>query len=452
MTRRQILLNIIAFSIIPVSIYSVTPYNGSMLNIIPYLRNTTAWWLIISIILFAFFMNSYYYREKGNSQNMKVVQWYLLWNVFCIIRGTFIAETYWDWKGLVGNIFALLIPIIAYTVTNKVVLQSILSSYVKYALPLFFIIGLAITTDAYGFYLMPISFLMLFFPVLTNRWKYVVVAFSLLVMTIDLGARSNVIKFGLPALAMLIYYFRAIVPLKSFEIVRLILIIIPIFLFSMAASGVFNIFRMDEYIKGDYESVEKDAKGQVVESNLTGDTRTFLYVEVLQTAKLYNSWWIGRSPARGNKSESFGDDDENGRGERLENEVAVLNVFTWTGVIGLILYLFVFYRASYMAVNHSKNIFVKIIGLMVAFRWAYSWVEDINIFSLNYLMLWVMIGVCFSKSFRSMTNREMTYWVRGIFNINYARLSRKKTLNTKTEKATNTNSDYISRQHGVNRF
>ena len=58
-------------------------------------------------------------------------------------------------------------------------------------------------------------------------------------------------------------------------------------------------------------------------------------------------------------------------------------------------------------------------GIYVAFRWFYSWVEDINNFSLNYFMLLLMIGLCFSHSFRIMSNYEVAIWARGIFDKRY---------------------------------
>ena len=436
MTKRQLLLRIISFSILLVAVFSVTLHPAPLTDIITYLQNTTAWWLIIVLILFVFWLYNYYFFKKRDIQNMKVVQWYLLWIIICIFRGLFIAQTYWDWKGLIGNTFGLLVPIVAYTATNKVILQSILSFYVKYTLPLFVIFAFIISTDAYGFYLVPISFLMLFFPVLPTPWKWVVAAITLLVLTIDLGARSNVIKFGLPVFFMLIYYSRARISVKLFEFVRKLLIIIPFILFLMAISGVFNVYNMDQYIKGNYKAPERDSKGQIVEDNLKNDTRTFLYIEVLQTAKIYNSWLIGRSPARGNISESFGEEDENNRGERLGNEVAILNVFTWTGIVGVVLYLFIFYRASYIAINQSNNVFSKMIGLYIAFRWLYAWVEDINYFTLTTVFLWLTIGLCFSKSFRSMSNNEVKYWVRGIFNVYNKELYRRKVLENQREKYT----------------
>ena len=419
MTKRELFTYIISFTMLLIAVFSVINFPGPFTNVMTYLQNTFFWWLIEALILVAFFLNSYYFLEKGNVQNLKVVQLYLLWNIICIFRGTLIAENYWDWKGLIGASFGMLIPIVTYSVTSKMVLQSMLSFYVKYALPLFVIIAFAITTDAYGFYLIPISFFMMFFPLLVVRWKIVIFAITMLVIIIDLGARSNVLKFGLPILLMSIYYFRTMITLKLFEFVRILLLITPILLFLMAISGVFNVFNMDQYIKGNYKVVERDSKGQLEESNLTTDTRTFLYVDVLQTAKIYDCWWFGRSPARGNISDSFGDEDKSGRGERLGNEAGILNVFMWTGMVGVICLLLVFYKASYLSIHQSNNIFSKIIGIYVAFRWLYIWVEDSGDFNLSTIFLWSMIGVCFSKSFRNMTNTEVKVWIRGILDNRY---------------------------------
>jgi hypothetical protein len=156
-------------------------------------------------------------------------------------------------------------------------------------------------------------------------------------------------------------------------------------------------------------------EGMALDVDLKADTRSFIYDEVLSSAKKYNSWLIGRSPARGYDSDSFGEEDMTGRWERPGCEVAILNIFTWTGIVGVILYLMVFYRASYLAINHSNNTFSKILGLFIAFRWLYAWVEDINYFTLTTVFLWFLIGLCYSKSFRIMTNKEVEYWVQGIF-------------------------------------
>jgi hypothetical protein len=148
-----------------------------------------------------------------------------------------------------------------------------------------------------------------------------------------------------------------------------------------------------------------------------------MYEEVLRSAKNYNYWVIGRSPARGNETFAFASllEEITGRNERYRNEANITNVFTWMGIIGVILYFLVFYKATYLAINKSNNIFSKLIGLFVAFRWMYAWVEDYYAFDMNNFVIWIMIGTCFSYSFRKMNNAEVIIWARGIFEPKYIR-------------------------------
>lgn len=408
------LLFILSFSILPVAIMSVVRFPRPQFDVLSNFNNTTFWWIIQALLLLLFWVSKNYFFEKANSDNLQVVKWYLWWNIFSFSRGLFIAEVYWDWKGLVANTFALLLPIVAFSATNKMLMQSIFSFFIRFSLPLFAVFAFLISKDAFGFFLVPISFLLLFLPAFTMRWKVILLFVSVFVIVADLGARSNVIKFAVPILISSIYYYRQFISNNHFELVRKLLFITPFILFGLAITGVFNVFKMEEYISGEYESVSVNAAEESTQ-NLIADTRTFLYVDVLKTADKYNTWWIGRSPARGNETEYFEESDVTGRGERLGNEVAILNIFTWTGIVGVLLYLVIFYKASNLAVNFSNNIYAKFCGLFIAFRWLYGWVEDINYFTLTTFMLWLTIGICFSKSFRKMSNKEVQQWVQGVF-------------------------------------
>ena len=421
--KKQIIRQVIPVTIFLITIYSVLAFVKVGVPMVSTLNNTTLWWGIsISILLF-FFLSKYSFFDKENTKNMKIVWFYLLWNAICIIRGLFLAETYWDWKGLVNNTMAILLPIVAYAATNKILVQSMLSFYVKYVLPLFLMFVVILRTDAYGFYLIPVSFLLLFLPALTLRQKILLLVLTGLVIVSDLGARSNVIKFGMPLLILILYYLRNIVRKKLLEIFRISLFVIPLIFFTLGVSGIFNIFNMDNYVQGEYTAMGTDATGAPVEESITADTRTFLYEEVLQSAKNNDYWLFGRTPARGNDSYTFGalTYQQTGRYERLANEIGLANVFTWTGIIGVILYTMIFFTASYLAVNKSNSIYAKLLGVYLAFRWLYSWVEDVNSFSLNYFMLMIIIGLCFSHSFRKMTDRNIIFWVRGIFDTRYVR-------------------------------
>ena len=424
--NKQIISQLTPILILFLAIYSVIPYIKTGVPMASLLDNTFLWWGISAFIIIVFFMSRYYFFDKRNSDNMMLIWIYLLWNLMCIVRGMFVAEIYWDWKGLIGNSMALLMPIIIFSATNKMVVQSLLATYIKFALPLFLLVGTIIRTDAYGFYLIPTSFLLFFLPVLTNRQKTLLLIAAVIVLGADLGARSNVIKFGIPFFILLIYVFRNKIPVKMIESLRITLIILPFLFLGLGVSGVFNIFKMNEYIKGEYTSMGVDGEGNIVEQDIIVDTRTFLYVEVLESAINNNYWLLGRTPARGNDSNTFGviAAELTGRNERLENEIGLANVFTWTGLVGVVLYFLIFYRASFLAINKSRNIYVKMLGVYVAFRWLYSWVEDINNFTLNYFMLMIMLGLCYSYSFRNMTDNEVTIWTRGIFDVRYIRLQK----------------------------
>lgn len=422
--NRQIISHLIPVTMLLMAIYSVLPFLNQGVPMAETLNNTTIWWGISFLILMIFFLSNRYFFDVRNQDNMLLVGIYLLWNIACIIRGTFIAEQYWDWKALIGNTLALMLPIVIFSSTNKMVVQSMLSFFMKYVFPLFVLFMPFVRTDAYGFYLIPISMLILFFPAITKWQKIILLLSTAVIIFADQGARSNIIKFGVPYFLLLLYYLRRFISVKTMEAVRVALFIVPLILFYLGVSGIFNVFNMNEYFKEDIMAQGVDQGGERVEQSMTVDTRTFLYEEVLGSAIDNDYWLLGRTPARGNDSMTFGPRiaEVTGRYERVTNEIGLANVFTWTGLVGVILYSLIFFRASYLAVNRSRNIYAKMMGIYVAFRWLYSWIEDVNNFSLNYFMLMIMIGLCFSESFRNMKNKDVVVWIRGVFDVKYQRL------------------------------
>jgi hypothetical protein len=128
---------------------------------------------------------------------------------------------------------------------------------------------------------------------------------------------------------------------------------------------------------------------------------------------------MGRTPARGNDSEHFGlfafEELKTGRYERYVNEVSILNIFTWTGLIGVVLYFMIFFKSVYLAIYKSNNFFMKVVGLYVMFRWMYAWVEDFNRFDIMNIVLWMLIAMCYSEQFRNMSDSEFKSWLNSIF-------------------------------------
>ncbi|KHJ38167.1 hypothetical protein PBAC_17080 [Pedobacter glucosidilyticus] len=410
--NKQQVIRYIPYSILFVSILSLNPY-----SIYP-IGNTATTWIINMLILFSFYSVKPYLNLKTYKNELNIINFYLYYNIFCFFRGLFIAESYWDFKALFSNGLALLLPIVSFAGTNTSFVKGIIVFYLKFTLPLFLIFYFIILSKgASGFYLVPISFLALFLPLINKPWNWLVLSICIFVAVIELGARSNVIKFIIPLIFSSLYYFKIVHQKRILELIRKLIFAIPIAFLMLALFWNFNIFNINGYVEGNFE-VNRSEKigGKNVKEDLTVDTRTPLYLEVISTAQKYNSWIIGRSPARGNETELFSSLAEiTGRKERAGNEVAILNIFTWTGIIGVIFYFIIFYRASYLAVNYSNNIFSKILGLYIGFRWCYAWVEDINYFTLTTFFLWITIGFCYSISFRKMTDKEVQFWVNSIF-------------------------------------
>jgi len=410
---------LIPFTILPFAVFSV-----HMFTTLP-IDNTALWWVIQFFILVLFFWEARFGLYKP--QDLKLilfVKLYLAWNLISIARGIFFAENYWHYKNLIGMGIALLLPVLVYITLNNRLVQDILAFFVKYTLPFALLVFPFTPTGAWGWYLFPVSLLMLFFPALSMRNKILLLIISAIAILGDLTTRSFLIKYSIPLILVFVFYSTRFLKLSGvlMEFSRILLIIAPIIFFILGVTGTFLVFKMDEYIKGDYKASTINTSGEAVEADLTGDTRTFLYVEVLESAFKYDYWLLGRTPARGNETEWFKTEMIRlyGAPERMRNEVGILNIFTWTGIIGVILYLLVLFRASFLAVNRSKNIYAKIMGIFVAFRWAYSWVEDYQAMDANNFVLWLAIGLCFSSSFRAMSDIEVKLWLWGIFKKEYS--------------------------------
>ena len=375
-------------------------------------------WTLCFILLIGFIIQKKFFYDKVNDPNLKFVYAYLLWIFICFIRGVFIAEHYWDYKNLIGSSLGLFVIYAIFVFTNPTVLQIVMHSWLKYALPLFFIFIFFIDRGASGFYLMPLSLLLLFYPSLNIKWKIIVIGLFLLVIIIGLDVRTNVIKYVITFVFSFLLSFRKILNSKLFRLTYVFFLVIPFILLFLGISNIFNIFKIEDYVKGNYETTSVIGGKQEVD-DLKADSRTFLYEEVIGSAIKNDYILVGRSLARGNDSAAFGahfaEELRTFRYERIENEVSVLNVFTWTGVIGLILYFLIFYKACHLALYKSNNSYIKIIGFYVAFRWMIAWLEDFNRFDINNLFLWITVAMCFSESFRKMTDKEFRIWFQGLF-------------------------------------
>ena len=226
----------IPFGIAIVSIPTVEQWSNLPIG------NLVFWWIIYFFLLYFFLSEKRKLYDDKNNINIMFIKLFLFWNLLCIVRGIFVANNYWEWKFLFHWALVLMLPLSIYTFTNAHVVQKILIIWLKVAFPLFFLLLYFLQTEAFGRYLVPISFLLLFFPVFSPKWKAFLLVVLLFVVFSDLSARSNVIKFLIPLVCSSIYYFRNYITIWFLGVIRIFLFFIPAILLILAASDIFNVF------------------------------------------------------------------------------------------------------------------------------------------------------------------------------------------------------------------
>lgn len=384
------------------------------------LGNTFIFWGISFVSIISVLRYKKREFNPSNKKDYRIVAIYFVWMLIGVIRGCFVAENYWEWKQLISGTLALSVPVFIYAFSMPDVLKETLRYWMRYALWgfLLFFIWL-IVPGAYHFYLGPIFLIGCFAPVLPPKYRLILIILLLIMCVITLGARSQVIKAVVTLLLCLLFYFRSFINIKVIKFIHLSLYLIPVVLLFLGISGVFNVFQ-DFSKKNSGKYVEKRAINKnEFEEDLSTDTRTFIYEEVIESALRHNYVVCGRTPARGNDSRAFGffnaEELNTGKYERHQNEVCHPNIFTWLGLIGVILYSILYLKSSYLAIYKSDNRYIKLIGLFIAFNWAYGWIENATGFNIMNISIGMAIAMGFSESFRSMNDREFRQWIIDIF-------------------------------------
>lgn len=372
------------------------------------------WAVQACYIYIAFSLNDDYSLEINDRKLLKI---YLWWAIFSIIRGAmfYTLGNYWIWKSWFAGSLDVLLPSLIYIYSNPSVLGGILKCWLKYTLLFFLCILPFISRGAYHFYLGPIYIVAFFWPIYSKKWRVILLLLMLLMMFADMGARSQVIKTGVVFLGSVGYIFRHSISFSFLKFTHWLCYITPLILLVLGISGTFNIFEDLASNEGKYVERKIDKEGRMVEDDLSADTRTFIFEEIISSAVKNEYVICGRTPARGNDSQYFGatnaEDLKTGLYERHSNETGLPSLFTWLGLIGLILISLIYLRCSYLAVYCSNNIYMKLLGCFVAFRWAYGWIEDMYGFSPMILSLFMVMGMSLSSYFRNMNDEEMKNWL-----------------------------------------
>lgn len=404
--------NIFFYSLIVVALLSLAPYCR-----IPIGNTFVNWFFSFCVVLLIPYISKRY-NSKRNSADYFFVKCFLVWALIGAIRGVFIAENYWEYKSMVGGVLCCSIPAFTFAFCPSV-LHRFYRLWIKICVPAFFLFYLwTVTPGEVNFYLGPVFIIGCFLPYLPRKWRYIIGFLLAFMLVADLGGRSQVLKALLAVCFSMLCIFRRFVSEGMLRCAHWLCYVSAIVLLVLGITGTFNIFTDMSSNSGKYVE-KKVVNGEHVEEDLASDTRTFIYIEVLQSALDHDYVLFGRSLARGNDSYSFGsfmaEELKTGKYERYQNELCHLNIFTWLGVIGALLYSLIYFKSSYLALYRSNSYFIKLIGVFIAFHWAYGWVEDTTKFDILNISLWSAIGMGLSSQFRAMTDNDFLKWFGGIF-------------------------------------
>lgn len=365
--------------------------------------------------------------RKLYPKNYHVINLYLAWAVLGIIRGLCICSIYTEYRNLAEGFLDVLLPLMVWLFYEPSVVRKI---YRNYLFPVLFLLILLLSrlletplaVLGYSFTLLfPLSLFLMLLSQYKKKWQFIIIALGTTVVVYTLVTDNKFICASY-AFALLFGYcskLRIFNDIRNIRRMCYCCYAFAIFIFTFILIDVGNVF-----IKGE----SKDAilyKNYLTQGKID-DTRSLIYIDVINSAIDNNYVLFGHTPARGNKvdvsSILFLYAYEGGmdslsfiHGERHGNEASFLNIFTWLGLVGLILYSMIYFKASYLAIAKSNNKYVKFFGCMVGSYWSLSFIGAINEVNLINLGIWTFLGVCYSDKFRRMSNEEFNLWAKSIF-------------------------------------
>lgn len=365
-----------------------------------------------AFILVILFLKSHWQKETPSSIQKILFSWFII-NIVNVIRGFFLAEGYWDYKFLFLSGISYSIIALLFIVGNNLGSAKIIFKYsFKFLFPLGFLLiplTFIFNEELYARIMIPITLFILFIPYLNTKYKALIFIVILVSTATALGFRSNFIKILFSLLLLLFYYIK----INKFfiQIFNYSLYLIPIILIILALTGTFNVFEgISKDKKYEFE-IKKDG------NELTNsDTRTFLYVEVLNDINNKGNFLIGSGSTGGYQSKWFYDLGGAMKGKRYNCEVGILNILMRFGLIGVFIYLLLLFKVSYVAINHSSNYLAKMLGLFISFRFFYSFIEEYTQYDLNFYFFWLAIGLVSNNKFRSLNDEQIKKY---LFNYDY---------------------------------
>jgi hypothetical protein len=347
------------------------------------------------------------WKQNIPPKALLILKLYWFWCLITFLHGVQSAQDYWDWKMLLlGYLPSVLLTLtvvlgISFNFSSKLIRFLLTKLF-----PLSFLLvpfTLAFTDELYARVVAPVCIFILISPYLKKNLQLLVIAVAITSISLDVTYRANAIRLVIPLILVVVFYYVPLLRTKLLNVTLVMLFALPLVLLELGISGQFNIFAENKF---DFE-VNTTLQGTNDTSNVSADTRTFLYVEVFRSMnKRDSSYLTGEGATAGYETDYFLDATLNQKG-RYGSEVGFLNMVMRSGAIGVLLYALMLFVPAYYAINQSNNRLVKMLGLFLATRWLLYFVEDMALVDMNYFFLWLTMGLCLSNKFRAMSDLQI---------------------------------------------
>lgn len=241
-----------------------------------------------------------------------------------------------------------------------------------------------------------------FFPFYKKKFRFLFILMYLIVFyeaaLAEETSRTNIVTLGICSVALTCYYFNV-----SKKIIYLLcygMIIIPLAYFIITLiDPTFSVI----------ELIMESVSNNVDETMDTADTRTFLFVEMIDDLTKNNAWLWGKGARSGYFSFYFYR-STSGLGDhwyRITSEVSALHYLLKGGIVFCVFHYGLIMYAVHKALTYGRNKFVQTIAILAS-GWIFiSSFSILHGFSIVIVGFYILLGCCLSEKWLNKTDKEI---------------------------------------------
>lgn len=400
----KILVSLISFSGITRVFFSTQTYATTLSLVINY--------ICIGILFFMI------YKLPPISIDKKKLLWnYFIYATFILGYSLVVSNSY-EQTRYVFTVFvpSLVLPIIAMLSSKPIVMAYFLKYFLIISIPLSILLYFSEFEGMSDFthYVSFIYILILFIPYIKKKWKVVIIAFSILSFFYSFESRSNLLNISFVCVLLLFHFYNSEKKKKILKAARIVFVFLPIIFVLSAILGNFNIFSFGDEFKDSYSLKRSDG----TKISLSNDSRTGIYIDALSGIVDNNAYIFGLSAAGYNKTSlkdvELDNNEEYYKNGRLGSESGMLEYLLRGGFVFVLIITLIHYYASKYALYDSNNNLCNLLGVYIAFRYMFLFIEAQPGLDLSNISTFIIIGLCLSGNFRRLSDEEIKYHLKRI--------------------------------------